>query len=122
MVRVFLRVDFDDAESLGPGKIGLLEKIRDEGSISAGARAMRMSYRRAWLLVESLNLAFGGAVVDASTGGKKGGGATLTALGAEIVRRYRAAEQAAMRAAQADLTALSRAIAPGRKPPRKRRT
>ena len=79
---------------LGPGKVQLLEHIRDTGSISAAGRAMEMSYKRAWMLVEEMNAAFAAAVVQSARGGAKGGGASVTATGLAIITHYRAAESA----------------------------
>lgn len=95
MARLFLRVDLAPNGRLGPGKIILLEEIARSGSISAAGRALGMSYRRAWLLVDELNRLFGSPVVATQLGGSHGGGAALTALGSEVVARYRALEQAA---------------------------
>ena len=86
------RIDFGPAESIGPGKVALLERIDRSGSISQAARDLGMSYRRAWQLVDSLNGAFRAPLTTASTGGRHGGGATLTALGHQVVRTYRACE------------------------------
>jgi molybdate transport system regulatory protein len=86
------RIDFGPDESIGPGKVALLERIDRSGSISQAARDLGMSYRRAWQLVESLNGSFRAPLTTASTGGRRGGGATLTALGHEVVRTYRACE------------------------------
>ena len=95
MARLFLRVDLAPNGRLGPGKIILLEEIARSGSISAAGRALGMSYRRAWLLVDELNRLFGSPVVATQLGGSHGGGAALTAFGSEVVARYRALEQAA---------------------------
>lgn len=98
---------------LGPGKVQLLEHIRDTGSISAAGRAMEMSYKRAWMLVEEMNAAFSAAVVDSMRGGAKGGGAQLTATGLAVIAAYRAAEAASAAAtapAIASLHALLRDI------------
>jgi molybdate transport system regulatory protein len=89
--------------SLGPGKVALLEEIGRLGSISAAARAMDMSYRRAWLLVESMNSGFSAPVVMTATGGKRGGGAEVTQFGREVLRRYREMEVKASRAIAPDL-------------------
>ena len=78
---------------LGPGKADLLDGIRQTGSISAAGRRMSMSYRRAWQLVEQLNLYFGAPVVATLTGGRGGGGAELTALGEDILSTYRRMQQ-----------------------------
>ena len=92
---------------IGPGKIGLLELVGETGSIAAAGRALDMSYRRAWLLIDSLNQAFAEPVVIRRSGGSGGGGAELTALGREIIDRYRRIEQMAEVVADEDLTALS---------------
>ncbi|MCC6868815.1 MAG: LysR family transcriptional regulator [Burkholderiales bacterium] len=88
---------------LGPGKVDLLEAIVRTGSITAAAKALGMSYRRAWLLVDTMNRTIRAPVVTAGAGGARGGGATLTPLGEEVVVRYRRIEAAAARAAAADL-------------------
>jgi len=75
--------------ALGPGKADLLTAIDQTGSISAAARQMGMSYRRAWLLVHTMNECFKSPVVEAVKGGKDGGGARLTNLGSEVLSRYR---------------------------------
>jgi len=87
------RIDFSENIHLGPGKIALLEALQAAGSISDAARKMKMSYRRAWLLVDSLNTAFVEPVVISATGGKGGGGAQVTAFGTHLVTRYRALER-----------------------------
>jgi molybdate transport system regulatory protein len=89
-----------------------LEAIRREGSISAAGRAMEMSYRRAWDLVDETAKICGRPVVASQTGGKHGGSATLTAFGEELVARYRAIEKAATRAAKAELAALQSGAKP----------
>jgi molybdate transport system regulatory protein len=86
------RIDFAENNNLGPGKIALLEAVQATGSISDAARFLKMSYRRAWLLISSLNAAFDEPVTVAVTGGKGGGGAQVTAFGAELIRAYRALE------------------------------
>lgn len=94
MTLVRFRVDLPGGHSIGPGKVRLLELLDRHGSISAAARAMRMSYRQAWLLLDDLNSAFDGALFETATGGRRGGGARLTALGQRIVDRYHALERA----------------------------
>lgn len=84
-----LRIDFAEGRRLGPGKVLLLEAIAEHGSISAAARSLAMSYKRAWDLTEELNLIFASPVVDSKSGGKQGGGATLTELGVKVVFAYR---------------------------------
>jgi molybdate transport system regulatory protein len=111
MPRLTLRIDFDDNRAVGPGKIKLLEWIDALGSISAAGRRMNMSYRRAWLLVDSLNRCFREPLVASHTGGANGGGAALTPAGAAVVRHYRAVEAAAQAAGSAHLDALTNALA-----------
>jgi molybdate transport system regulatory protein len=89
---VRFRIDFSDNNHLGPGKIALLEAVQTAGSISDAARMLKMSYRRAWLLVSSLNSAFNEPVVISATGGKGGGGAHVTAFGSSLIAQYRALE------------------------------
>ena len=84
-----IRIDFSEQCSIGPGKVALLEGIARTGSLSAAARALGMSYRRAWLLLHSINDAFHEPVVQLSVGGRDGGGALLTSFGAGLVAAYR---------------------------------
>jgi molybdate transport system regulatory protein len=109
-VQFRLRITKDEDIAVGPGKIDLLEAIAATGSISSAARRLAMSYRRAWLLVDTMNRCFKAPVVEAEAGGQRGGGAALTPLGAEVVRRYRHAEALAARAADAELAALARLL------------
>ena len=111
MTRLTLRIDFDEGRALGPGKVRLLELIAETGSISAAGRAMGMSYRRAWLLVDALNRTFRTSVVATREGGVGGGGASLTAFGTELVASYRAMEHDAARAVGLKLAELERALA-----------
>src|SRR5271163_69711 len=90
---VRFRIDFAEHSSVGPGKIHLLEAIRDSGSLSRGARTVGMSYRRAWLLVENLKQTFREPVTVASTGGKDGGGMLVTEFGDALINSYRQLEQ-----------------------------
>lgn len=106
MVQMSIRIDLGPGLRVGPGKIELLEHIAAHGSIAAGGRTMKMSYRRAWELIEELNQVFGRPVVEPKSGGRKGGGAVLTPLGLSLVTRYRAIERAAAVAAESHLTAL----------------
>ena len=106
MTRLTLRLDFPDHPALGPGKIRLLELIGEHGSISAAGRAMGMSYRRAWLLVDELNRTFRQPAVASKAGGVRGGGAELTAWGRELVAAYRRIEAEAVRAAAGPLALL----------------
>ena len=83
--RLSIRIDLGTGDRIGPGKIALLEAIRTTGSISAAARSLKMSYRRAWLLVEELNSALREPAVTAETGGRHGGGAVITPAGERVV-------------------------------------
>lgn len=96
--------------AIGPGKADLLQAIGERGSISAAAREMGMSYRRAWLLVESANSAFRHPLVETLTGGDGGGGARLTEAGKEVLRRYRAMEAKAARSVATDLRGFSKLL------------
>lgn len=98
MPSLSIRVDLGPDASFGPGKARLLELVAETGSISAAARAMGMSYRRAWLLIDDLKSVFGEAVVDTATGGKAGGGATLTRRGRIVLDAFRRLERAAAKA------------------------
>jgi len=102
-----LRLLGKTAAAMGPGKAELIERIAQTGSISAAARKMGMSYRRAWQLVEALNEAFREPVVETAIGGRRGGGARVTRYGEGLVARFRAMEARASRAIAADLRRLS---------------
>ncbi|MFQ5953857.1 MAG: winged helix-turn-helix domain-containing protein [Kiloniellales bacterium] len=104
-------VDFGPAGGFGPGKAQLLERIEEAGSIAAAARAMGMSYRRAWLMVASMNRCFARAVVETSHGGRQGGGARVTDSGRQVVALYRSVERAARRAAMPHLARLRQTVA-----------
>lgn len=110
-----LRLDFGGERSLGPGKIRLLELIDETGSISAAGRALKMSYRQAWLLVDELNHMFKEPVVSAQTGGGGGGGTVVTETGKKVVRLYRDMEQRTSDASRPDVRALSRLLNPSAK-------
>ncbi len=111
MARLFIRIDVLPRGRIGPGKIGLLEEIRRTGSISAAGRALGMSYRRAWSLVDELNRLFDGPVVTTQLGGSQGGGASLTPLGEDLVARFRALEREAQALGARHLGPLERALA-----------
>lgn len=111
-VRFSFRLDFSPGGRLGPGKVQLLEAIAETGSISAAGRAMTMSYRRAWLLVDDLNRIFRAPLVEAQPGGAKGGGARLTPLGRDVVAYYRAIEAKALTAGTGEIEALRAAVSP----------
>jgi molybdate transport system regulatory protein len=87
-----IRIMFRKAIAMGPGKADLLRAIAETGSISAAARRMEMSYRRAWLLVDTMNRAFQTPLVETATGGSHGGGARVTEFGKDILERYQRME------------------------------
>lgn len=93
-IEVKVRVIAEGERALGPGKADLLDKIAETGSISAAAKAMDMSYSRAWQLVDVMNRAFKEPLVSAEAGGKRGGGASLTPFGANMLALYRRMESA----------------------------
>ena len=106
MPSITLRIRFEPHGHVGHGKVELLEQIAALGSISAGARAMEMSYKRAWDLIEEMNRIFGTPMLDTQKGGPRGGGAQLTAAGRAVVSRYRAIERDAAAAAAPHIAAL----------------
>ena len=109
-VRLTVRIDFGAERALGPGKIRLLEAIGKTGSISRAGRALGMSYRRAWLLIDDMNRTFRTAVVATQPGGVKGGGAALTPFGVALIENYRAIEARAAAAAMPRLQALENSL------------
>ena len=118
MTRLSIRIDFEPAGMLGPGMMDLLERVAAHGSIRGAAASMAMSYRKAWLLIQTLQETFGGAVVTTATGGADGGGAKLTPLGVKLVKTYRRINARATKACAADLDQLSALAA---RPSRKRK-
>ena len=107
-----IRIDFSDSSFVGPGKIDLLEAIRDSGSLSQAARDLGMSYRRAWLLIDSFKSAFREPVTLATTGGKGGGGVALTSFGEGLVESYRALERDIAEIAARRLRTITAAVNP----------
>ena len=107
-----LRIDFGGERSIGPGKIRLLELINETGSISAAGRALEMSYRQAWLLVDELNHMFREPVIVAQTGGGGGGGTVVTETGNDIVRLYREMERRAYGVSTPEMRSLARLLTP----------
>lgn len=102
-VELKLRILHGEDIAIGPGKVELLEAIVEQGSISAAARAMGMSYRRAWLLVDTMNRCFRQPLVITLAGGTKGGGATLTREGRAVVTTYRTMQRKSETAIRTDL-------------------
>ncbi len=102
------RVYISEGISVGPGTIDLLRKVGESRSISAAARSLGVPYKRAWLLIDSLNQGFDTPVVETATGGKGGGGARLTALGLQLVTAYDALEKRLNLEAKEELAVLQR--------------
>lgn len=107
-LRPQIRIMFRKAIAMGPGKADLLQAIGETGSISAAARRMKMSYRRAWLLVDTMNQCFDAPLVETATGGSHGGGARITELGKEVLRRYREMDAKASAAVSKEIIAFTR--------------
>lgn len=102
------RIRLTETLAIGPGKIDLLRQVAETQSISGAARALGMTYKRAWFLIDSLNQGLGRPVVETATGGKGGGGALLTDLGRQVVERYMALETCLNAAGRKELNALRR--------------
>jgi molybdate transport system regulatory protein len=113
MYRLELKIRLHNGSdiALGPGKADLLEAIARHGSISAAARALGMSYRRAWLLVETMNRSFRQPLVSTLAGGKHGGGTQLTETGEQVLQRYRALCTQALAAVQGGCAELAELLA-----------
>jgi molybdate transport system regulatory protein len=105
-----IRIDLASGGRIGPGKIALLEAIRSTGSISAAARSIGMSYRRAWLLVDEINQTLREPAVRAETGGHRGGGAVVTPVGERVVDLYRSIELQARTATGGEFRAIGKLI------------
>lgn len=118
MIRLSIRLNFEGARRLGPGKVALLEAIDATGSITGAAASLGMSYRRAWLLLEETNTLFSEPSASTAQGGHRGGGAQLTPFGREVVARYRGAEDGLRRIAADDLAFFENHV----RPPPKRST
>lgn len=98
-LKIKIQIYCGDEIAMGPGKADLLDAIRENGSISAAGRAMDMSYRRAWLLVDAMNRCWADPLVHAAPGRAEGSGARLTEMGEQVLARYRALQQALREAA-----------------------
>jgi molybdate transport system regulatory protein len=110
-LRIVVRLYCGDEIAMGPGKADLLDAIREHGSISAAGRAMDMSYRRAWLLVDTMNRCWREPLVATSPGSAHGGGARVTPMGAQVLGHFRALQASVNGAAEgADRAALAAAM------------
>lgn len=105
-----VRILIGSATALGPGKVGLLEAIAARGSISGAARDLGMSYRRAWMLVDTMNKCFASDLVQTNTGGRGGGGTQVTDLGHEVIARYHAMEAKAAASVKAEARAFAKLL------------
>ena len=106
-----IRIPLGNDYAIGPGKADLLEAIQRSGSISAAGRELKMSYRRAWLLVDTMNRCFKQPLVETTTGGASAGGAHVTELGNDLLRRFRALEQKALSSIQGDIDEIEEFLA-----------
>lgn len=106
-----VRIYRGEVPAIGPGKADLLEAILQDGSISAAARRLGMSYKRAWDLVDTMNKCFKQPLVTTAKGGMQGGGAALTEFGCEVLRRYRELETKAAQSVLNELSALNSLLA-----------
>jgi molybdate transport system regulatory protein len=109
-VQFRVRITKGDDIAIGPGKVDLLEAIGATGSITAAAKELGMSYRRAWLLIDTMNRCFKTPIVEAEAGGRSGGGTRLTETGRDAIRLYRAIERKATKSAAADVTRLMKLL------------
>jgi molybdate transport system regulatory protein len=114
--RLRIRVPFGSGFAIGSGKADILEAVAETGSISAAARRMNMSYRRAWLLIDTMNRCFREPVVAAAKGGKGGGGAQITDFGRTVLKEFRAVESGAVKAVAAAMPRFAKLLR--RAPPR----
>jgi molybdate transport system regulatory protein len=105
-----MRIRQGPINALGPGKVALLEAVQEHGSISAAARSLSMSYRRAWLLMDELNRALKSPATLSEPGGPNGGGSTLTPVGEEIIRLYRGIEKRAEKVTAAQIDELTKLL------------
>ena len=110
MTRLTIRIDFENGRQVGHGKIRLLELIAEHGSISRAAKAMNMSYRRAWLLADEINGMFRHPVLETQHGGAGGGHARLTSLGHALVGHYRTIELQSSMSFRRQLSEIERSL------------
>lgn len=108
--RLRFRLMLGRSIAIGPGKADLLAAIAQSGSIAAAARAMGMSYKRAWYLIDTMNRCFREPLVVASKGGSTRGGAQLTAMGEKVLELYRSIEKQAAKAVAPNLDAFAELV------------
>jgi molybdate transport system regulatory protein len=119
MTEIKLRIDFDGERYIGHGRIQLLELIGEHGSIAQAAKAMDMSYKRAWYLMDDFNSMFADPLIERQHGGRGGGAAKLTPFGTELVRQYREMEAKALSVFEKPLASMEKHLARSQKPARK---
>lgn len=110
--RLTLRIDIGSLGAIGPGKVRLLEQIDAHGSITAAGKAMGLSYRRAWLMVDEMNKLFASPLVDAKKGGSGGGKTRITETGHKVIALYRTMQQKTTSAATCELDELETLVRP----------
>lgn len=113
MTVIKIRIDFDHERYIGHGKIQLLELIGQHGSIAQAAKAMDMSYKRAWYLIDEFNSMFADPLIERQHGGRGGGAARLTPFGLELVRQYRDMEAKALTVFAKPLSAMEKHLTRG---------
>jgi molybdate transport system regulatory protein len=111
VLRFRMRITDGDVIAVGPGKVALLEAIEETGSITAAAKELDMSYRRAWLLIDELNRSLRVPAIDSAKGGQNGGGSALTDAGRHLIELYRRIEANAAAACRADIQQLMKMLA-----------
>ena len=111
VLKLRMRVSIGDQIAIGPGKIALLEALVEQGSITAAAKSLDMSYRRAWLLIDELNRSLAEPAVASATGGQRGGGSELTESGKRLIALYRGVEAQALKACAPDIRKLMKLLA-----------
>jgi len=111
VMRFRMRISDGDVVAVGPGKVALLEAIDRTGSITAAAKDLDMSYRRAWLLLDELNRSLRTPAVDSAKGGQRGGGSALTDAGRQLIELYRRIETQAAVACRSDIQRLMALLA-----------
>lgn len=110
MTKLTIRIDFENGQQIGHGKIRLLELISAHGSISRAAKDMGMSYRRAWLLADEMNRMFVKPLIETQPGGSGGGFARLTSFGHAVIGHYRAIESQTLKQFEKQLTELEKGL------------
>jgi len=114
-----LKILLGAAVALGPGKVALLEAVDQTGSITGAARAMGMSYRRAWKLIEAMNCDFKSPLIITNAGGPGGGGAQVTIAGFDALTRYRSMEENAGKAVGREISDFAKLLKPPAKTTKK---